>query len=99
MSSSGFDDLLAAVALYVDAWKNPAEADGVTDAFRMLEEQCDGISRFTSKERERIFRDAAIREAARRGERQNRIANRYGLDQSRVSAIALGGGIRRRASS
>jgi hypothetical protein len=61
-----FDDLLASVTLYLDSWSNPGEPDGITESFRILQEQAKGLATFTSLERERIYRDAAIREAARR---------------------------------
>jgi hypothetical protein len=91
-----FDDLLASVTLYLDAWSNPGEPDGVTESFLLLREQAKGLENFTSLERERIYRDAAIREAARRGDSYAAIAQRYCMSPSRISRIALAGGERRR---
>lgn len=91
-----FDDLLASVLLYLDAWSNPGEPDGVTESFLLLREQAKGLENFTSLERERIYRDAAIREAVRRGEPYALIGARYGLGHSQVSKIALAAGERRR---
>jgi hypothetical protein len=92
-----FDDLLAAVLLYLNAWDRPGEMEGVSEAFSLLREEATGTAQFTSRERERIFRDAAVREAALRGEPYAEIARRYSMSPSLVSRIAVAGGQRRRS--
>lgn len=94
-----FDDLLASVLLYLESWDRPSEVDGVTEAFRLLQEQAQGAVAFTSHERERIYRDAAIREAVGRGEEYAEIGARYGLHHSTISRIALAAGYRRRSAA
>jgi hypothetical protein len=74
------------------------DAEGVTEAFHLLQEQARGAQSFTSRERERVFRDAAIREAVGRGEEYAEIGARYGLHHSTISRIALAAGYRRRAA-
>ncbi len=98
MAPPSFDDLLAAVLLYLDAWNGPGDAEGVTEAFQLLQEQAQGAQSFTGRERERVFRDAAIREAVGRGEEYAEIGARYGLHHSTISRIALAAGYRRRAA-
>lgn len=97
--NASFDDLVAAALLYLDAWRRPEETEGVTQAFRLLEEQVAGADSFTSLERERLFRDAAIRVCAERGMPYAEIGARYCLSPAAVSRIAVGGGIRRRAAA
>lgn len=92
-----FDDLLAAVLLYCDAWENVKDPDGVTLAWELLRAEVKGAGDLTSRERERLFRDAAIREAATRGDAYSDIAWNYGCSPALVSRIACAGGIRRRA--
>jgi hypothetical protein len=94
-----FDNLLASVLLYLDAWTHPAEEDGISSAFSLLQEQVEGAATFTSHERERIYRDAAIREAVGRGEEYAEIGARYGLHHSTISRIALAAGYRRRSAA
>lgn len=91
-----FDDLLAAACLYVDSWENVADADGIGGAYSLLKDEVRGTETMTSLQRERLFRDAAIREAARRGDDYASIGARYGLSSSAVSAVARAGGERRR---
>jgi hypothetical protein len=98
MTRPSFDDLLAAVLLYLEAWKRTGDAEEVTEAWQLLQEQAQGAQSFTSHERERIFRDAAIRVAVERGEEYAEIGARFGLHHSTISRIALAAGYRRRAA-
>lgn len=94
-----FDDLLAASALYIEAWETLGDGDQIGEAWALLKEEVSGITTLTSRERERLFRDAAIREAARRGDDYASVAERYGLSLSAISGIARAGGEHRRSRS
>jgi len=94
---SAFDDSLAAMLLLREAFDAGIHSD-MMGAIDLLFEETGGESRLTSKERERLFRDAAVREACRRGDKHAAVAERYGMSQGNVSHIARASGIWRRAS-
>lgn len=97
-----FDDTLAALMLVREAFDS-GDHQQLMAAIDLLFEETGGTERFTSQQREHVFRDAAIREACRRGDERRRVADRYGLSPGAVSRIACDAGLRlrreRRAAS
>lgn len=90
-----FDDTLAALLLVREAFDSGSH-EQLMSAIDLLFEETEGCNRLTSHQRERVYRDAAIREACRRGDCRAEVANRYGLTPSAVSRIALAADLRLR---
>jgi hypothetical protein len=92
---SAFDDTLAATLLLREAFERGNHGE-LMQAIDLLFEETGGADRLTSLERERVYRDAAIREACRAGEPYASVAARYGMSPGNVSHIATAAGIIRR---
>lgn len=92
---SFFDDTLAALLLVREAFET-GDHEQLMASIDLLFEETSGVERLSSREREYVFRDAAIREACRRGDTRAVVAARYGLSSGAICRIACDAGYRLR---